>query len=67
MQFRTQNAIAVLKMNQNDTHLIPSTATHLLFSNAFTVVSLANELTKFTISAKMEGRRNCEAISAEHC
>lgn len=41
--------------------------THLVFSNAFTVVSLARELTKLTTSAKMEGSRKCEAISAVHC
>lgn len=34
-----------------------STSIHLLFSKAFTVVSLANELTKFTISTRMHGRR----------
>lgn len=34
-----------------------STSTHLLFSKAFTVVSLANELTKFAISTRMHGRR----------
>lgn len=41
--------------------------THLFFSKAFTVVSLARELTKLTTSAKMEGSRKCEAMSAVHC
>jgi len=41
--------------------------TDLCFSNTFTVVSLARELTKFTISIKTEGSRKCDAISAVHC
>lgn len=41
--------------------------THFLLSNAFTVVSQANELTRFTISARMQGRRNWAAMSAVHC
>jgi len=41
--------------------------THVVFLKAFTVVSLARELTKLTISARMDGSRKCEAISAVHC
>lgn len=41
--------------------------THLVFRNVFTVVSAASELTKLTISAKMEGSRKCEAVLVVHC
>lgn len=44
-----------------------TSTTHLVFSKAFTVVSLAREVTRLTISAKMEGSRKCEAMSAVHC
>lgn len=40
--------------------------THHCLSKAFTVVSLARKLTKLTISARMEGKRKYEAISAVH-
>lgn len=41
--------------------------TYFRFSNAFTVVSLANELTKLTTSARMQGRRKCAAMLALQC
>lgn len=40
--------------------------TYVLLSKAFTVVSLASEPTKFTISARMHGRRKWAAMSALH-
>lgn len=40
---------------------------HLIFSNTFTVVSLAREETRLTISDRREGSRKFEAISAVHC
>lgn len=42
-------------------------AAHLIFSNTFTVVSLAREETRLTISDRREGSRKFEAISAVHC
>ena len=54
----------LLNLRDNTT---PEAMTDLCFSNTFTVVSLASELTKLTISINTEGSRKCDAISAVHC